>query len=72
MREVVIQTEEKVSTRETTERLVKILDSTYEKADLKQVSDNANQMNAEETTQLLSLLEYFEELFDVTLGDWDT
>ena len=29
-------------------------------------------MNAEEITQLLRLLDYFEGLFDVTLGDWDT
>ena len=29
-------------------------------------------MNAEERTQLLSLPEDFEDLFDGTLGDWDT
>ena len=42
------------------------------KADLKQVSYNATQLNSEETTQLLRLLEYFEDLFDGTLGYWDT
>ena len=29
-------------------------------------------MNAEEITQLLSLLKGFEDLFNGTLGDWDT
>ena len=52
--------------------MVKILDSTYAKADLKQVDDNATQMNAEEITQLISLIKDFEDLFDGTLGYWDT
>ena len=59
MREVVMQTVEPASTKESTERLVKILDSTYAKADVKQVANKATQMNAEERTQLLRLLEYF-------------
>ena len=47
MREVVIQVEEPVSTREATERLVRILDSTYVKADLEHVATNKTQLNAE-------------------------
>ena len=69
IREVVMHTAEPDSTREATEKMVKILDSTYEKACLKQVADNSTQMNSEERTQLLSLPEDFEELFDGTLGD---
>ena len=69
--EVVMQTAEPASTREATERMVKIPDSTYEKADLEQVV-NASQMNSEEITLLLILIEDFEELFDGTLGDWAT
>ena len=42
------------------------------KSYLNQVADNATQLNAEERTQLLSLLKYFEDLFGVTLGDWAT
>ena len=42
------------------------------KADLKQVVYNTIQLNAEERTMLLSLLEDFEDLFDGTLGDWAT
>ena len=68
---VVIQTSEPDSTREATEILLKIFKSTYAKADLKQVANNATQMKAEKRTQLLRLLKYFKDLFDVTLGDWD-
>ena len=53
MREVVTHTAEPDSTREATERLVKIPDSTYSKADLKYVSNNATHINTEERTQLL-------------------
>ena len=60
------------STQEATEKMLKILDSTYTKADLNQVADNASQMNAEERTLLLSLLEDFEKCFGGTLGDWAT
>ena len=50
---VVMQTAEPVSTREATERLVKILDSIYANADLEHIAANATQLNAEERTQLL-------------------
>ena len=46
MHELVMQTAEPVSTIEATERLVKILNSTFSKSDLKQVANNATQMNA--------------------------
>ena len=49
-----------------------ILDSTYVKSYLELVSNNAIQMNAEEITLLLSLLEDFEDLFDGTLDNWVT
>ena len=69
---MVMQTAEPASKREANEILVKTLDSTYEKAYLKQVADKATQLDAEEITQLLRLLKYFEDLFDGTLGDWET
>ena len=47
MWEVVMETSEPASTIEATEMLVKILDTYYVKADLKQVADNKNQMNYE-------------------------
>ena len=52
--------------------LVKLLNSTSVKANLKQVANNATQMSPEERTQLLRPLEDFDELFDCTLGDLDT
>ena len=60
-----------VSTREATERLVKILDSTYTKAELKQVAANETQLKSEERTELLRLVRDFEDLFVCNLGDWD-
>ena len=47
MHEVVMQTEEPVSTIQDTEILVKILDSTNAKEDLKQVTDNATKLKTE-------------------------
>ena len=64
MREVVMQTAEPFSTMESTYRLVKIFDSTYANSDLEQVSANATQINAEDRTQILSLLQYLEYLSD--------
>ena len=52
--------------------MVKILDGAYENVYLKQVADNSTQLNAEERTQLLRILKDFKDLFDGTLGDWDT
>ena len=66
-----MKTAEPYSTREATGILVKILDSTYAKAYLKQVANNATQMNAEERTQLLRLLKYFGGFFYGALGYWD-
>ena len=54
-----MQTSEPASTREATERLVKIINSTYVKAELNQLADNSTQMNAEERNQLLRLLNDF-------------
>ena len=52
--------------------MVKIIDTTYTKAGLKQVADNATHLNVELKTHLLSLLKDFEDVFDGTLGDWET
>ena len=68
---VIIQNAEAASTQEDTERMVKILNRTYSKVNMRQVV-NASQLNDEETTLLLSLLKDVEDLFDGTLGDWAT
>ena len=51
--------------------MVKILDITYAKVDLKHVVNDI-QLNSEERTLLLSLLGDFEDLFGGTLGNWST
>ena len=58
-----MQTAEPDSTREATERMLKIFDSTYAYAELNQVADNTNHMKSGEITLLLSLIEDFEENF---------
>ena len=56
MPKVLFQTSEPVSTREDTERLIKILN--IRKADLEQVANNATQLNSDDRTQLLRRLKY--------------
>ena len=70
--EVAMQTAEPDSAREATERLLKILNNTYAKAKFKQKANNATHLNAEEITQLLRLLKYFEDSFDGSLVYGDT
>ena len=72
IREVMMQNVEPASTREATDRIVKIIDSTYAKSDLEHTVANANQLNDEERNLLLSIIEDFKELFDGTLGNWAT
>ena len=72
MRKLVMQTVETASTQEATEQMVKIFDINYVKADLKQVYNNASQLNDEERNILLSLLKDFGDLSDGALGDWAT
>ena len=48
-------------------------DSKYEKANLPEiVQNNCSHLNPEEQKQLLEVLTKFEDLFDETLGDWNT
>ena len=72
MRKVAMKSVETDSTRAPTEWMVKIIDSTYVKADLKQVANNTTRLNDEERTLLLILIEDLEDLFDGTLDNWAT
>jgi hypothetical protein len=61
------------STQEATQRVIKILDANYKKADLQSiVSTNCTHLSLQDQNSLLELLTEFEELFDGTLGDWNT
>eukprot|EP00804_Cyclotella_cryptica_P010465 CCRYP_012288-RA/>CCRYP_012288-RA protein AED:0.12 eAED:0.32 QI:0/0/0/1/0.33/0.25/4/0/520 len=56
------------STHEATQRVVKILDANYKKADLQSiVSTNCTHLSLQDQNSLLELLTEFEELFDGTL-----
>jgi hypothetical protein len=66
------QTAEPIASKEATERIVRILDSKYEKADLDQVAADAEDLDEHQQKKLLSLLKDFEDLFDGTLGKWNT
>ena len=63
---------EPVVTKEATSRLVKILDSTYEKADLRQVVEQAAHINSQQKEMLYQLLVKYEKIFDGELSEWDT
>eukprot|EP00804_Cyclotella_cryptica_P017652 CCRYP_006766-RA/>CCRYP_006766-RA protein AED:0.67 eAED:0.49 QI:0/0/0/1/0/0/2/0/211 len=61
------------STEEATQRAVHILDAKYEKADLQSVVDtNCPHLSLQDQNKLLELLRKYEDLFDGTLGDWNT
>ena len=53
-----------------TDRLKSILDAKYEKAELEQVSQEAEHLNDAEQKQLHALLREFPQLFDGSLGKW--
>ena len=60
------------STKEATKRIVKILDSKYEKAHLFKIVGDANNLNNTQKLMLSKILKQFEPLFDGTLGRWNT
>ena len=72
MRKVIMQTVEPASTIEATDILVKIVDSIYANENFTQIADSVIHMDSEDRTQLLELLKYFEDLCDITLGDFYT
>lgn len=52
------------------DRVKQILDAKYEKANLREVADNATHLTLDEREKLYALLTKYEELFDGTLGTW--
>ena len=64
-----MHTAEPVDNTEDTDMLVKILDSTYAEADLEQVTANKNQIKYDDRNKLISLHQYFDDIFDGTIGD---
>ena len=59
------------STQDATKRVMQILDAKYQRADLQSiVRNNCKHLSADQQNKLLQLLQEYESLFDVTLGDW--
>ena len=56
--------------QESTNRMKKILDAKYEKADLYEVTKGLKYLSTEKQAKLRKLLRKYEELFDGTLGKW--
>ena len=64
--------ESKIAISET-RRMRRILDAKYEKADINKVmTKKCQHQNTKECDQLLTLLRKYEDLFDDTLGTWNT
>ena len=61
------------STEEATQCAIHILDAKYKKADLHSVVDtNFPHLSLADQNKVLDLLTKYEDLFDSTLGDWNT
>ena len=60
------------STESATQRVVQILDANYKKADLPAIVSTCTHLSQNEQNELLEVLQEFEDLFDGTLGDWNT
>ena len=64
--------EEPVATKQATNRIVKILDSNYSKANLAEIVRKTNHLTKREQEMLYELLKKYEDIFDGTLGQWRT
>jgi len=72
LRHNICQAQEPVSTWNDTKRVIAILDTKYDKADLPViVRDNCSHLQPSHREKLLSLLLKYETLFDGTLGNWN-
>jgi hypothetical protein len=52
--------------------MIKILESKYEKANLKTVVEGATHLDQREKDLVYKLLLKYEDIFDGTLGEWET
>jgi hypothetical protein len=60
------------STELATQRVVQILDANYKKADIPEVIKTCAHLSQHKQNEILEVLSEFEDLFDGTLGDWNT
>ena len=69
---IIQEFKEPLVTEKATNRVIKILDTNYKKANLKDVVRGAVHLKEKEREQLHALLVKYQELFDGTLGEWNT
>jgi hypothetical protein len=68
-----IMLHEPKSTLDATNHVVGIFDAKYEKADLRsEVDEHCKHISLHDQNKLLDLLTEYEDLLDVTLGEWNT
>ena len=72
MNAIIQESAEPIVTQEATKRIIKILDSKYEKANLRVVADGAKHLTQVEREKLYKLLIRYKEIFDGSLGAWKT
>ena len=72
MKAIIQESSEPIVTQEATDRIIKILDAKYEKANLRVVADGAKHLTPMEREKLYKLLIKYQEIFDGTLGVWKT
>ena len=72
MKAIIQESSEPIVTQAATDRIIKILDSKYEKANLRAVADGAKHLTTIEREKLHKLLVKYQEIFDGTLGAWET
>lgn len=72
LKTIIREMKEPIAAQEATNRMIKILDSKYEKANLQKIVEGATHLNQREKDLLYKLLKKYEEIFDGTLGEWKT
>ena len=69
---IIQSSNEPLVTEQATQRMIKILDSNYRKANLKAVAAGAKHLTQPERDKLYHLLLKYEHIFDGILGAWQT
>ena len=72
LKAIINEVKEPIITQQATERIINILDSKYEKANLRAVIEGAKHLNTKEKELLYKLLSQYQDVFDGTLGAWKT
>ena len=72
MKAIIQESSEPIVTQQATDKIIKILDSKYEKANLRVIVDGAKHLTSTEREKLYKLLIKYQDIFDGSLGAWKT